>query len=337
MIGANKKNLLINISILVIAFLVLFAVAEIIVRASGIMNAPFKDNCDIHMLVDDPNIVYRLKPNATGFCTGINIKINSYGFRDYEYKIKKNNETFRIAMIGDSMTLGKGVELKDTFTKQLEGMLNKGGNKKYEALNFGVYGYNTLQERYTLEQYALDFNPDLVIITYILNDPGEIMDIHHEIPYIPIISELRPWLNNLYFYRYVARNYANIKKKLQGGSSYEEKILDFHKDGTIGWERTKDNLQGIQNITQREGISALLVLFPTLYRLNDYPFTAVHEKVKINAQKQGFYILDLLPYFEGLDERELWVDVFEDHHANKKANLIAAKAIYDDLMKKGLV
>ena len=332
----NKKNLLINIFILVATFLILFAVAEIIVKASGIMNPPFKDNCDIHMLVDDQNIVYKLKPNATGLCTGVDVKVNSHGLRDYEYKIEKDKDVFRIAVIGDSMTFGKGVKFEDTFAKQLEGMLNKGSNKKYDVLNFGVYGYNTLQERHTLEQYALNFSPDLVIIVYILNDPQDIINIYSEIPYIPVISELRPWLNNLYFYRYAARNYANVKGRLKGSPPYE-KIMEYgYDDSTIEWQRTEDNLQAIYNTTRREGIPALLVIFPKIYELDNYPFTELHEKVEITAREQGFYVLDLFPYFEGLDERELWVDAFEDHHANKKGHLIAAKAIYEELVKKGL-
>ena len=54
-------------------------------------------------------------------------------------------------MLGDSETLSVMLEGSHTLAAQLENLLNqKLSSLHYEVLNFGVEGYNTLQE---LEQF----------------------------------------------------------------------------------------------------------------------------------------------------------------------------------------
>ena len=55
------------------------------------------------------------------------VNINKAGFRDYEYSVDKPEGVFRIAVLGDSLIFGFGVNLEDTFPKVLERMLKKEG------------------------------------------------------------------------------------------------------------------------------------------------------------------------------------------------------------------
>ncbi len=84
--------------------------------------------------------------------------------------MKKEPGVFRIAMLGDSILWGHGLELKDTFAKQLETLLNESSEKKIEVLNFGVSGYSTQQEVELYRVKASLHDPDLVIVGYCLND-----------------------------------------------------------------------------------------------------------------------------------------------------------------------
>src|SRR3989339_352779 len=68
-------------------------------------------------------------------------KANSQGLRDYEYGLKKPGNSIRIAAVGDSTTFGSGVNLEDTYVKQLEKILNKNCSKKIEVINFGAGGF----------------------------------------------------------------------------------------------------------------------------------------------------------------------------------------------------
>jgi len=74
-------------------------------------------------------------------------------------------------MLGDSFTFGVGVELHDTFTKQLEVLLNApGSSRHYEVLNGGCSSYSPILEYLFLLQKGLALAPDLVILNYDLSD-----------------------------------------------------------------------------------------------------------------------------------------------------------------------
>ena len=94
-------------------------------------------------------------PGITTSIQGIEISINSYGFRDHEFSVKKPEDVCRIVALGDSLTFGQGVPLASTYPKQLERLLNEkmGGGPRFEVLNAGVQGYNTVQEEILLRLF----------------------------------------------------------------------------------------------------------------------------------------------------------------------------------------
>ena len=69
---------------------------------------------------DDPEILYELKPNITAYFKKTKILTNSQGLRDKDYKIQKSSNTFRIAVIGDSLTMPAGVSIEDAYHSVLE-------------------------------------------------------------------------------------------------------------------------------------------------------------------------------------------------------------------------
>ena len=63
-----------------------------------------------------------------------NVTLNSLGYRDFEYSLERPNNTFRILMLGDSMTFGSGIDkISDTYPKQLEVLLNKDSKQKIQT------------------------------------------------------------------------------------------------------------------------------------------------------------------------------------------------------------
>lgn len=117
-----------------------------------------------HSLIPDSNCRSKTKEWDVEF------KVNSLGLRDYEYTKEKPQGVFRILMLGDSFTEGYGVELEEIFPKLLEKKLNTNEKKKIEIINAGITGYSPTLSYLWLQEYGLDFNPDLVVFNFSMTD-----------------------------------------------------------------------------------------------------------------------------------------------------------------------
>jgi lysophospholipase L1-like esterase len=97
--------------------------------------------------------------------------INADGFRDRDYDVGKS-DAVRIVVLGDSVTFGRGVPLEGTYVKLLEERLNREerGGLRYEVLNLGVSGYNSRQQLEFYETKGRKYEPDLIVIGFVLND-----------------------------------------------------------------------------------------------------------------------------------------------------------------------
>ena len=95
------------------------------------------------------------------------IKINRDGMRGPVFAKTKPPNTLRIAVLGDSMTEGSQVAVKNVFSSILENDLNKCnlfGEKKVEVINFGVSDYGTAQELILLREKVWPYDPDFVLL-----------------------------------------------------------------------------------------------------------------------------------------------------------------------------
>lgn len=119
----------------------------------------------------DPALGYELYRGMDIAFKGRRFQTNSHGFRGDERPLAKSARTFRIVGIGDSVMMGWRIDQDRTYLSLLEAKLNaRSGGKRVESLNFGVNGYNTVQEYLTLRDKALAFAPDLVIWNFVGND-----------------------------------------------------------------------------------------------------------------------------------------------------------------------
>ncbi|MDX1523730.1 MAG: SGNH/GDSL hydrolase family protein [Anaerolineae bacterium] len=83
----------------------------------------------------------------------------------------KTPNTYRIAIMGDSFTFGAGVKNQNIYPQLVEVILNNAQQElKVEVFNFGVPGYSVKEMANTLSYRALDVEPDLVIMAFIVDD-----------------------------------------------------------------------------------------------------------------------------------------------------------------------
>jgi len=122
--------------------------------------------------ISDPELGQRLAPNYDGWFAGVPVHINALGFRDTrDYALAKSANTFRILVLGDSVTFGHGALSDTTYPYLFEQRLKQWRpDVDWQVWNLGVPGYNTRQELKYLERVGPRYQPDLVIVGFYEND-----------------------------------------------------------------------------------------------------------------------------------------------------------------------
>jgi len=114
----------------------------------------------------------RRPPNDSHFTWGYPLHTNALGFRERAVSIPKPAGTFRIMVLGDSLTWGVGLPVERRYTALLEERLKSVlQGREIEVLNFSIPSGPTLQERDILVAAAPSVDPDLVVVGYSINDP----------------------------------------------------------------------------------------------------------------------------------------------------------------------
>jgi hypothetical protein len=121
---------------------------------------------------------YQLAPEFRGRLTtpdyDVRVNTNSLGLREDREFGKKPAGTFRILVLGDSFTMGVGVEADQTYASVLEHILNSMGSRtRFEVINTGVPSYSTREEALYLAQEGLKLEPDLVLVGFFIGNDVE--------------------------------------------------------------------------------------------------------------------------------------------------------------------
>jgi hypothetical protein len=114
----------------------------------------------------------RLAAGYDGWFAGVQVHINSLELRDpREYDLAKRPNTFRILVLGDSVTFGHGSVYEHTYPYLTEQRLKAWRpDVDWQVWNAAVPGYNTSQELAQLLQVGDRFQPDLVVVGFFEND-----------------------------------------------------------------------------------------------------------------------------------------------------------------------
>jgi len=120
--------------------------------------------------IADPLLGWSLRPGASAWEADEGVawsEINSHGFRDRERTVNKPRGVYRVAVLGDSGTEARQVDMDKTYTALTEKELNRRrccGEGEVEVLNFGVPGYGTCQELLLLRERVWKFSPDMIVL-----------------------------------------------------------------------------------------------------------------------------------------------------------------------------
>lgn len=163
------------------------------------------------------------------------INISSQGIRNDYVTVPKPKDTYRILALGDSFTFGWGVNLNETWIKQLESGLKMDG-KKIEVINAAVTGMDLVHEIQTCVAYKDYMEIDAVILGHYSNlDLYQILNRNNE---TNLITNLWP-------------NFINYKNRIIINNDNNDEFIEIRANDY--WKNQAknilaENLANIKNV-----------------------------------------------------------------------------------------
>lgn len=304
------KETVLNLSVLIVSTAVCLAIAEIFLRVLG-----YHGECFLWIvntvIVDDPVLNWRHKPNSEFYFNNIVYRINKRGFRDHIYSYQKKPNTFRIFLASDSVSFGTNVQMKDSYPKILETKLNA-LNLPYhfQVINYSMPGLSLKQKFYLVELYADEYQPDLFVLDYIPNDiefeirkdskkekhmEGSIALIN-----LPIPCTLESYLKQsalMFFLKQGAENILHALNWEDRNQFYRQVESDYY----YRLYSARRNLQYLRSIfgqvrqyQERSSIQIVVPIFPVIYDYDKYKWEDINELIIGLCRENGLLFIPLL-------------------------------------------
>jgi lysophospholipase L1-like esterase len=230
----------------------------------------------------------------------------------------------------------------DTFPYQVERLLEDHLDREVETINAGVGGYSPWQEYRYFADEGLKYNPDLVIVSFVLNDVTEKFELArfggrwegYQVAHTAF-SRFDAWASRssiIYFLKQIG---IKIRHSGQSAALVQEKLdvemlayQPTHPDIERAWELTLTNLAQIFDLANDYGIPVVLVVFPFTFQFEDVVGTSAPQQKLVDfAQAHQVPVFDLLPHLSvkmkaaGAKPDDYFLD--EDHPSVRGSAVIA--------------
>lgn len=330
-----KRNLI--LFVVSVAFSVIFL--EMALRV--VLPPPIQWKYPQEHYIYDPEIGHWLRPGQRAYTHDKTVHINSAGIRDGEYTEQAQNGVYRILALGDSQTFGNGLELSDTWPKQLERLLNDASiDVRYEVINSGIPGSDTWQHEIINQRMLSRYHPDAVVLAFYANDmvvsfkPKEKNSkpentLKTKVIYMlkrsALLLSLRTSFQSIMQLFSPSQGYLQQQALLKGdsGPSFDKR-----------WQQVDSSLSNMKNVCDREQIKFIIASLPRRDQVSgQLPSKGYQKRLQLITDRHQIPLVGMLgPLQETYNTHGQTLFIPWDGHNSKLANHIIAKKITESLL-----
>lgn len=275
---------------------------------------------DVKQLSADPLLAHEHAPNRAAVLMGVDFQTNSKGLRDREFSYDRQPRTLRILMLGDSLTVGWGVPVEQTFSKRIEKLFAADGINA-EVINTGIGNYNTIQEVEYFMVEGIKYHPDIVVLNFFVNDAEPILK-HKPLSILARVC---------YACVFIFGRVDTLSRKFMKKKDWAEYYLSLFGGGNaIGWLDAKDSIGKLVTYCRSHGIALIIANLPELHDVRHYRLERISNLLQDVANQYSVEYVDILPYLQKEEPPALWVTP-ADPHPNAHANDVIAQGLYRSL------
>ncbi|HYV56819.1 MAG TPA: SGNH/GDSL hydrolase family protein [Candidatus Nitrosopolaris sp.] len=274
------------------------------------------------------DIRYELLPNLDTYSKKVRFRTNSQGLRDQEYDLSKPANTYRVTVIGDSVTVPEGVEIEDAFHSLLEERLPRHvPGVRFEFINFAVAGYQLPEYVAMIRHRALAWQPDLILVGFCINDffwDEAYAATHFNRPY-----EDQPTVHpffQLHLLPWIDEALTNWRLPPRRGPQQE-------------WILPEENRVWMMEKFKEFGAISAEARVPILFAFLHHQsrgYTSLSNAVRDGAAANGMYFVDLSTAFPPEGDPARYFIYRADGHPNAAAHRLFADTLHDFLIGGGV-
>ncbi|UCG52915.1 MAG: hypothetical protein JSW58_04985 [Candidatus Latescibacterota bacterium] len=166
-----RRTLAMGIAYVVLLLCVTVAAMEVLIRIFDPIGISYFSEAARYFRNMTPNDAYGYihTPHYRDKLQGVDVTINSHGFRGPEFEIEKPRETVRLLILGDSVVFGWGAPQDSIFPARLQRMLERDFGR-IEVISAGVGSWNTRTEYQYLKSEGVHLSPDVILMVITNND-----------------------------------------------------------------------------------------------------------------------------------------------------------------------
>jgi lysophospholipase L1-like esterase len=340
-----------KVGVLICSILLSVGAAEIGLRLLG-YRGEVSFRIEDTVIVDDPVLNWRHRPNSIFYSNDIVYEINEREFRDRIYPYERTKNSLRIFLASDSVGFGTNVRMSENYPKLLEARLNALRPQYHaEVINYSMPGLSLRQKVHLVEQYAAAYHPDLIIIDYVVNDiefesrriPGRRYDADCAIKLIgmPIPCALKSLLKRsaLLFTAETTVEDLLLRVNWEDRNNFYKKVESDYYHHLYAAKAKQDYLMTtfdrIRLYQEQTRVKIIVPIFPVIYDFRQYKWRDINDFIIELCKRNGLAYVSLLEPYSRFDYNEMRVQRGDFTHPSVKANSVAAEAIADKVL--GLV
>lgn len=278
------------------------------------------------------------KANVEGIFKSSYFRNNSAGFRGPEYSEQPAAGVLRVAVIGDSVTMGSGVSNEEAYPALLADELHdRIPEGRFESLNFGLSGLNARAISRRADPLVRQYHPHLVVYGVTLNDlegPN-----YRQLPRLELrrAQEQRYRRydgSRLYLLRMVWPRLLSLQELFfPGAGTYLGELRDNYFHNPAVWRDFEGALRDIAELCQERNAKLVVFIHTALFYLNRFhPYRPMYDKIARAAADLDLPVIQSLDAHLGIAGESLWVTA-GDPHPNAAGHRILAASLADGLME----
>lgn len=287
-----------------------------------------------------PNLNFTLKTDNYQ----VSVKTNSLGHREQE--LPPSSHQFRILVLGNSFSVGYGIEVNQRYSNQLNSMLNDPLDRAM-VYNAAVSGYSLKQSIASGKDMLDLIHPDFVIMGLFIEGLSRIADpyVYHE-GFSVRHSKIKYTLSQndrMLIVHFQDQTLRTIESFLIGHSVFYNFLVsklsalklslrENHRESDLEMGQACKMIHSFKLYFDTENIR--LIILPILQHDKNKKFSAKdvnqYQKMKSFCMQNGILFADILPDMQKqLLSTTFWIN--NDQHWNEEAHQIAARSIFNIL------